>query len=189
MRYSIQFSSGMQAKAVVAVDQTNEGGVPVFVERVQVVDNNGGIHKNELMVRKYVCDNGRIRIIAEDRDNTIEGSKNTAQMHYVDPAYVMLESGGLKQGATWSYSWKTTLQSANEAPTTSDRTTIANCTMVGQEDLTVPAGKYKVIKVNKKIGKADVTEYYAAGIGLVKRLNGDGTTWDLLSYSGLKARD
>jgi len=189
LRYSLQFSSGLQANVVVAVDQETEGGVPVFVERVRVVDTNGGIHKSEMQVRKYVCDNGRLKIIAEDRDNTIEGSRNTVQMHYVDPAYVMLEAGALKQGATWSYSWRSTFQNPNEAPTTSDRSTIANCTVLGQQDVAVPAGKYKVMAVNKKIGKSDVTEYYAAGIGLVKRVNGDGTTWDLISYSGLKAGD
>jgi hypothetical protein len=170
------------------VDQTTEGGVPVFVQRLQIVDNNGGIHKNEATVQKYVCDQGKIKIIAEDRENVVDGRKTIVQMHYVDPAYVMLEPAALKPGTTWSYSFSQTFQGPDFPPTNSDRSTHPISTVVGEEEVSVPAGKYKVIKVTKKIGKSDVTEFYAAGIGLVKRVNGDGTTWDLMSYSGLNAR-
>jgi len=100
---------------------------------------------------------------------------------------VMLEGAALKPGARWSYSFTYTLRTPDAAPTTSDRPITFVCTVQGEEEVTVPAGKFNAMKVSKKQGKTELTEHYARGMGLVKRLNSDGTTWELSSYSGLRA--
>jgi hypothetical protein len=168
------------------VDQTVEGGVPVFVQTIQNVDKGGGFTKNETFIQKYVCDKGRIKIIAEHRDNSAEGHKTTTELHYSDPAYAMLEPTALKSGTTWSYSFTPTYSGPDITPAKQPSIT-ASCTAHGEEEVTVPAGKLKAIKVTKKIGKSEITEYYARGMGLIKRVSGDGATWELMSYSGLKA--
>src|SRR5262249_35687713 len=146
----------------------------------------GGAIKNEMTVQKYVCDNGRIKIIAEETDNNVEGHKSIVEMHYSDPAYIMLEPAALRTGAKWSYSLTQTFRTPGSPPATSDRLIAISCTVQGEEDVTVPDGKFKAIKVAKTVGKTDITEYYARGIGMVKRVAGDGTTWELTSYSGLR---
>src|SRR5262245_4063810 len=90
-RYSLLFSTGLQANPFIGVDQAKEGGATVFVQRTQIVDKSGGVNKNEMMAQKYVCDNGRIKIVAEESDNNVEGHKTFVEWHYADPAYVMLE--------------------------------------------------------------------------------------------------
>jgi hypothetical protein len=185
-RYSLVYGTGLQASPVVVVDQTSENGVPVWVQRTQIVDNASGVHKSELSVQKYVCDNGRIKVIAENSDNNVDGHKTTMEMHYVDPAYVMLDAAALKPGVTWSYSFTQTFRGPEIGTTNSDRINTFSCAVQGEEEVTVPAGKFKALRVNKKIGKADIAEYFVRGLGMVKRRNGDGTTWELLSYSGLR---
>jgi hypothetical protein len=56
----------------------------------------------------------------------------------------------------------------------------------GEEEVKVPAGTFKAIKVVRKVKNTVVTDYYVAGIGLVKRGNNEGTTWELKSFSGLQ---
>ena len=185
--YSVQYPTGLQANANVVVDQTSEGGIPTFVQRLQVLDKSGGLNKSEMTVQKYVCDKGRIKIISENRDNSVEGHKTASELHFADPAYVMLEPAALKPGATWSYSFTYTLHLPDAAPANSDRPIVFSCTVQGEEEVTVPAGKFKAMKIAKKQGKTDIIEYYAPGMGMVNRVNGDGTTWELSSYSGLRA--
>lgn len=186
-RYSLLYSTGLQANAIIVVNQTTEGGLTVFEQKMQIVDKSGGHNKNEIAVEKFVCDKGRIKAIAENRDNTVDQSRTLVELHYTDPAYTMLEPGALKQGATWSYSFTSTLQGSETGTGKSDRSLTASCKVQGEEDVTVPAGKFKALKVIKNIGKSEITEYYGRGMGLVKRVAGDGTTWELMSYSGLRA--
>jgi len=186
-QYSLAFSTGLQANPFIGVDQTQEGGATVFVEKTQIVDRSGGVNKNEMTIRKYVCDNGRIKIISEESDNSVEGHKTKVEMHYANPAYVMLDPASLKTGATWSYSLTQTFRTPDSPPTNSDRSIAVSLKVEAEEEVTVPAGKFKALKVLKKVGNTDITEYYGRGIGLVKRVRGDGTTWELSSYSGLRA--
>jgi hypothetical protein len=184
-KYLIVYSNPLQANVTIVVNQSTEGGVPLFEQKTQIVDKSGGLFKKEFAVQKYACENGRIKIIAETRDNTVEGRQSLMEMHYIDPAYTMLEPAALKPGATWSYAFTQSFQGPNGNQPPGPSTQVA-CAVEGQEDVTVPAGKFKVIKVSKKINKADIVEYYARGVGLVKRVSGDGTTWELQSFSGLK---
>jgi hypothetical protein len=50
----------------------------------------------------------------------------------------------------------------------------------------VPAGTFKAVKVLRKLRDVTVNEYYVAGLGLVKRVNKDSTSWELKEYSGLQ---
>jgi len=55
--------------------------------------------------------------------------------------------------------------------------------------VTVPAGTFHTVRVGVKVNGKDSDEYYAAGIGLVRRKLSDGTTWELTDYSGLAPTD
>jgi hypothetical protein len=184
--YSMLYPTGLQTIATAVVDQTNEGGIPIFVQTLQILDKSGGLNENEMIVQKYVCDKGKVKIISESRDTAVEGYKTSMDIHYADPAYVMLEQAALRPGATWSYSLTYTQRIPGTAPTTSDRPITFSCTVQGEEEVTVPAGKFKALKVTKKQGKTEITEYYARGMGLIKRVS-DGPSWELMSYSGLRA--
>lgn len=185
-KYSIAYSTGLQATATVVAEQSTENGVPVFVQKTQIVDKTGGANKYEMLVQKFVCEKGRIKFIAETSDNSVEGHKTVMDMHYVDPAYIMLEPAALRPGATWSYSFTQTFNSPETGITNSDRASTFSCEVQGEQEITVPAGKFKALPVKKRIGKVDITEYFARGMGLIKRANADGTTWELLSFGGLR---
>src|SRR5262249_51313852 len=45
-RYSLLFSTGLQASPVVVVDKASENSRDVFVQTVQIVDKSGGLNKN-----------------------------------------------------------------------------------------------------------------------------------------------
>jgi hypothetical protein len=72
---------------------------------------------------------------------------------------------------------------------TPEETININFTVQGTEDVTVPAGKFKAVKITRKVKETEVTDYYVRGIGLVKRASGEGTTMELREYSGLKAEE
>jgi len=185
--YSLVYGqTGLQATPNIVVDQITENGVTVYQQTTQIEDTAGGMSKSERAIQKCVCDNGRVKVIAENSDNNVEGHKSLMEMHYADPAYLMLEPAALRPGATWSYSFTQTFHLPDGTTSNSDRSNTFACTVQGEEEVTVPAGKFKAVKINKKINKVEVDEYYARGMGLIKRRNSDGTTWELTSYSGLK---
>jgi hypothetical protein len=68
------------------------------------------------------------------------------------------------------------------APTNAGVGTITY-TAVGEEEVEVPAGKFKAIRVDSVTGGEGVaeTEWFALGIGVVKR-SGDGFTYSLKSF-------
>ena len=185
--YTLNFSTGLVANQRVVTEQVEENGKNVFVEKTQIVDKSGGAEKKELTTRKYLCDGERIQIIYEKNENEVQQQPSTFIHRYDNTTYVMTTPTDLnRKGATWSYSFKQTAQRPGEAPIDLPDPVFVTCEAQGEEETTVPAGKFKAIKVVKKIRDNFVTEYYVRGLGLVKRVSKDGTTLELKEFSGLK---
>jgi hypothetical protein len=186
--YTLSFSTGLVATQKVVTDQAQENGKTVFVERTQIVDKSGGAEKKELTTRKYLCDGERIQIIYEKNENEVQRQQTTFTHKYKDATYVMPTAADLtRKGATWTYSFTQTLEKPGEPAMELPDPVFVSCEAQGEEEVTVPAGKYQAIKVTKKIKENYVVEYYARGIGLVKRVSKDGTTLELKGYAGMKA--
>jgi PBP1b-binding outer membrane lipoprotein LpoB len=184
-KFSLQYSSPLIADVTVVVSQIEENGRKVLVEKTHIVDKSGGLNKAELTERKYICDNGRVQIISEKVDNRTEKSHVFVETNFRSAATVMLDTPSLmRKGTTWSYNFDQSFRMGNEPPTKNDPVTI-NFEAQGEEEVKVPAGTFKAIKVLRKIRDNLVNEYYVAGLGLVKRANKDGTTWELKEYSGI----
>lgn len=187
-KFILQYSSPLVADVTVVVSQVEENGRKVLVEQTHIIDKSGGLNKAELAERKYLCDNGRIQIIAEKTDNRTEKSHSIVETNFRDVATLMLDKASLmRKGTTWSYNFDHTFRMGNEPPTKGEATTIS-FEAQGEEEVKVPAGTFKAIKIVRKIKDGFVNEYYVAGLGLVKRANKEGTTWELKEYSGLQPK-
>jgi hypothetical protein len=185
-RFTLQFASPLVADVTVVVSQVDENGRKVFVEQTQIIDKSGGFQKTELTERKYICDNGRIQIIYEKADNRTEKGSSIGDTSFRNVATFMVDPASLgRKGTTWSYGFDVTFQRPNEPPLKTDAVTI-NFETQGEEEVKVPAGTFRAIKIVRKIRDVFVNEYYVPGLGLVKRVNKDGTTWELKEFSGLR---
>jgi hypothetical protein len=186
-KYTLQFSSGLVADVTVMVHQAEENGQKVFVERTQIVDKSGGFEKNELSTRKYVCENGNIKIISEKTENQVQDQATVFEHTFRNVPYVLVDPAALeKKGSTWSYSFTQTIRQQNQPPVNPTDPVIINCEIQGEEEIKVPAGTFKTLKLVKKIKDNVVTENYVRGLGLVKRASKDGTFWELKEYSALQ---
>ncbi|MBI3653238.1 MAG: hypothetical protein HY231_19595 [Acidobacteria bacterium] len=186
--YTLQYSSPLVADVTIIVSQIEENGRKLFLEKTQIVDKSGGLYKDELTERKYACDNGRVQLLSEEVNNRTDKSVSKVTTQYRDVAvYIVDPAALLKKGTTWSYNFTQQLQMGTDPPMTTDAATVS-FEAAGEEEIKVPAGTFKTIKVIRKIKSTVVYDYYAAGIGLVKRANLEGTTWELKSYSGLQPK-
>ena len=61
--------------------------------------------------------------------------------------------------------------------------------VLGPADVTTTVGTFKAVTILRKVGENTVLDYYAPGLGLVKRQAKEGTSWELKEYSGLKPQD
>ena len=184
--YTLTISSGLVNDVKVVVDAAEEGGRKVFVERTRIVDKSGGLQKAELTVRKYVCDNGRIQIIEEKSENRIEGKLNQVENAFRNSAVFMIDPQSLgRKGTTWSYSFKQSFKHEDLPPVSPETPVTISFTVVGEEEVIVPAGKFKAVKVLRKVGENEISEYFVRGIGLVKRVAAEGTALVLTEYSGV----
>ncbi|HWP43165.1 MAG TPA: hypothetical protein VNO14_08030 [Blastocatellia bacterium] len=185
-KYSVVWSSGLVADATVVVDAAEEDGRKVFVETTQIVDKFGGVNKAEKTVRKYVCDGERIQIIHEKTENRIDGKENTTDFKFRNVATAMIDPDSLnRKGSTWSYSFFQLFQAPGQLPAALEEPIIISFESQGEEELTVPAGKFKAIKVMRRVGQNQVFEYFTPGLGLIKRQSAEGTFWELKEYSGV----
>ncbi|MEW6211847.1 MAG: hypothetical protein AB1631_26060, partial [Acidobacteriota bacterium] len=175
------------ADARVVVDLKEENGQKVFVERTQIIDRSGGYEKNEVEVKKYLCDGERVRLIHYNTENWVQNVLNRSQWKFRTDAVAMpLPAELARKGFTWSYSFLISIQRGDEPPINMDEPTFIFFEAAGEEEVTVPAGKFKALKVIRKIGKNEVTDYYVPGLGLVRRQAAEGTSWALKEYAGIK---
>lgn len=185
-KFTMVWSTGLVADATVVVDAVEENGQKVFVETTQIVDKAGGVNKAEKTVRKYVCDGDRIQIIGEKTENRIDGKETVVEFRFRNVATAMLDPASLKRnGSTWSYSFYQMFTSPGELPAAIEEPVIISFEAQGEEDVSVPAGKFKALKVVRKVGQNQVFDYFVPGLGLVRRQNAEGTYWELKEYSGI----
>jgi hypothetical protein len=186
VKHAVNFSSGLAADAVVVVDLIEENGRKVYRETTQIIDKSGGMQKAEKTVRKYVCDGGLVKIIAEDTENRIEDRKTQVNMKFNEEGAFMVDPTALaRSGTVWSYKFYPTFINPGEPPATLTDPITLVFTVKGEESVTVPAGTFKAVKIERKVGDVVIAEHYARGIGLVKRSSSEGTGWGLSEYSGV----
>lgn len=185
--YAISFSSRLGADARVVVDLKEENGQKVFVERTQIIDKSGGYEKNEVEVKKYTCDGEIVRLMHYNTENWVQNILNRSQWKFRTDAVAMPKPSELsRKGFTWSYSFMISIQRGNEPPTNLDEPIFVFFEAAGEEEVTVPAGKFKALKVLRRVNKNEVIDYYVRGLGLVKRQAAEGTSWVLKEYAGIK---
>jgi hypothetical protein len=189
LKYTLVYSSGLVANVTVVVDRDNENGKAVFVETTRIMDKNGGGSKLATRTTKYVCDGERVQMIALSNDNKAEDNETHMEMIFNGSALAMLDPSSLKPKARWSYSFSQTFQVPGKPPQSGGKSTTMDFEVAGADTTKVPAGTFKTMKISHKAGAHEISEYYASGIGLVKRENDDGTRWELTEFSGLKAAD
>jgi len=188
-KYTIIFSSGLVADANVVVDAAEENGRKVYIQTTQIVDKSGGLEKAETTVRKYVCDGEKVQLIYEFINNKVADKVNTVETQFRNTAILMPSVADLsKAGTTWSYNFGQVYKSPGELPMSPEPIQII-FDVQGQGETTAPAGKFKTLKVRRTIGEAEVSEFFARGIGLVARHSKEGTRWELKEYSGLTYGD
>ena len=188
-KYTIVFSSGLVADANVVVDAAEENGRQVFTQTTQIIDKSGGLEKAETTVRKYVCDGEKVQLIYEFTNNKVADKVNTVDTQFRTTAIMMPSLAEVsKTGTTWSYNFGQVYKSPGEFPMSPDPIQII-FDVQGQGQTTTPAGNFKTLKVRRKVGEAEVFDYFARGVGLVSRHSAEGTRWDLKEYSGLSPID
>jgi hypothetical protein len=186
-KYVINYSSGLVGNVTTVVDATEENGRKGFVERTQIVDSSGGYQINQDIERRFVCDGNKVQLLTEKTDTRLENNPSSSLLNYRDNSYQMIEPSSLSQtNTTWSVGFHRTFNDPGKPPATDDTPIVIVYTVKGQEDVTLPTGKVKAVKIEKKVGENQVTEYYARGLGLVRRVSKEGTNWELKEYSGLK---
>jgi hypothetical protein len=189
-KYILNFSSGMVADATVVVDMEEQNGRKVFVERTQIVDRSGGLQQVQSTVKKFVCDGERVQIISERNETRVQDRQSINENLLRENTITMVEPAALAQkGFTWNFAFNQTFESPGEAKATSPDTVFVTLTVAGPEETTIPTGKVKTVAVQRKVKENLSTDYYARGLGLVKRVAAEGTTWELREYSGLKPLD
>jgi hypothetical protein len=189
-KYVITYSSGLVADATLVVDSSEENGRKVFTERTQLVDRSGGLRINQSIVRKFVCDGERVQLISEKTDSDIEGQKSGSEFKYRENSVAMVDPASLeRKGTTWTYAFSKIFTRPGDAPAVVDEPTFVKFEAQGEEEVTIPTGKFKAAKVIRKVNENVLNEYFVRGLGLVKRNGKEGTAWELREYSGLTAMD
>jgi hypothetical protein len=188
LKYTLIYSSGIVADVDVVVDQSDEGGQKIYTETTRIVDTQGGNYKSSQNVKKYTCDGGKPVILSEHEDNRVEGYRTVFDVEFSPGALAMAEPSAIKRGYKWSYNVTQIFRPENLPPIRQKPLTIY-FEVLGEEEVRVPAGRFKAIKVLRKVGENQVIEYYARGVGLIKRDTTEGTNWSLKEFGGLKPMD
>ncbi len=190
-KYVLNYSSGLVADVTVVVDSSDENGRKGFVERSRIIDRSGGLQIVQDTEKHFVCDGDKVIILLEKTESRLaDQPKSTSQFDYRENSYVMIEPSSLvKPDFTWSYGFKRTSQRGDEPPAKEDAPIVLSFTVKGEQEITLPTGKVKALKVERKGGTSVVTDYYVRGLGLVKRESAEGTGWELKEYSGLKPKE
>lgn len=185
-KYVLNYASGIVADATVIVYASDEGGRKGYIERMQIVDRSGGFQIAQNTEKRFVCDGDKIQILAEKTEGRVDGQPSSSEFNYRENSYVIVEPSTLAQKeATWTYAFRPVYRKADDPPSAPDAPVIVSFTVKGEENVTLPTGKVKAVKVERKVGENRVYEYYARGLGLIKR-DFQGTTWELKEYSGIK---
>ncbi|HKP12843.1 MAG TPA: hypothetical protein VJZ91_12050, partial [Blastocatellia bacterium] len=185
-KYTVSYSSGISADATAVVYPWEENGQTGFKEIIQIVDSSGGYQIKQQIERHYVCDGDKVKILYEKTDSDVDNNKTVTEFFYRDPSYVMIEPSSLKMNATWSQSLKMKLQQPGQPPAEPDTPTFINFTVLDEKEIPLPIGKVKALGLYRKVGEAEINDYFVPGLGFVFRNAKEGNKWILKEYSGLK---
>ncbi|HYV07365.1 MAG TPA: hypothetical protein VFB82_22410 [Blastocatellia bacterium] len=189
-RYVISYSSGLVADATVVVDASEENGRKVFFERTQIIDRSGGLEITQTSERKYACDGERVQLISEKTQSDVAGQKSNSEFKYRDNSVAMVDPASMsRKGTTWQYAFTKVFNRPGDPPAVVDEPTFVTFEVEGDDEVSIPVGKFKAVKVIRKVGENRITEYFVRGLGLVKRVATEGTQWELREFGGLKATD
>jgi hypothetical protein len=189
-KYVINYPTGLVADLTVVVDSGEEGGRKIFIQRSQIVDRSGGMEITQSTIRKFVCDGARVQILSEKTETNVTGQRSSTDLQFRENSVTMEAPQSIaRKGTTWQQAWRQTFQRPGEQPTQADVPTIVIFEVLGPEDVSMPAGSFKAVKIHRKVGDSFTYDYYAPGIGLIKRQSKDGASWELKEYSGLKVED
>jgi hypothetical protein len=167
-----------------------EDGKQTFVETTQIVDTGGGLEKLERTVRKYVCDGERIQIVYEKGNNRAGENVNDFGSKFRNIPILLVDPASLKRkGTVWSYSFYQVFQVPGQAAIEPPEPVTVNFEVLGEEEVRTPAGTFKAVKLSRAVKDKKGTDFFAKGIGLVKRVGPDGTTLELREYSGVQPLD
>ena len=185
-KYTVSYSSGITADATAVVYPWEENGQKGFKEIVQILDSTGGYQIKQQIERHYVCDGDKVKILYEKTDSDVDNNKTVTEFFYRDPSYVMIEPSALKMNATWTQSLKMKIQPAGQPAAEPDAPTFVNFTVLEPIELPLPIGKVKALALYRKVGEAEINDYFVPGLGFVFRNAKEGNKWILKEYSGLK---
>ena len=183
--YSIAKPSGPVDAVTVEVTESNEKGKKVFVEIAKEIVARSTTPGTQTTTRKYVCDGDKIDVVSSTIESkNPKGETGTLEGQFRSTAVVMIAPSSLKPGASWSYIMEAVMK-LHERPERKQDTFASAFEVKGPEDVTVTAGTFHAIRIAVKINGHEADDYYAPGVGLVRRRLSDGTTWELKEYSGL----
>jgi hypothetical protein len=189
-KYVINYSSGIVGDLVVVVDAADEDGRKVFTQRSQLVDRSGGMQIVQTIVRRFVCDGERVQILSEKTDSNIAGQQSSTEFEYRDNSLIMIDPKSMTiKGSTWTHAFRIVYHNPGQPPSRSDVPTIIGFEVQGPQDVTTAVGTFKAVSVLRKVADNLVVDYFAPGLGLVKRQAKEGTSWEIKEYSGLKSQD
>lgn len=186
-KYVVTYSSGIVADLTVVVDAADENGRKVFTQRSQLIDRSGGMQIIQSTVRTFVCDGDRVQILSEKTDTDVGGKKSSSDFEYRENSLIMTDPNSmLTKGSTWTHAFRIVYHNPGQAPARSDQPIIVAFEVLGPQDVTTAVGTFKTVSIGRKVGEAAIVDYYAPGLGLVKRQSAEGNNWELKEYSGLK---
>jgi hypothetical protein len=184
-KYVINYSSGLVADLTVVTDAAEENGRKVFTERSQIVDRSGGMQIVQSTTRKFVCVGDRIQILSEKNESNVSGQQSSSEFEYRENSLMMTDPKSmLTKGSTWSHALRPVFHKPGQAPSRSD-TKIISFEVLGPQDITTPVGTFKTIRVLRKVDDNTAVDYFAPGLGLVRREAKEGNRWEIKEYSGL----
>jgi hypothetical protein len=205
--YTIKRPSGPVGQVIVTI--TGENGKKELTEESKRLSVRGVGSGLEVTTRKYICDGEKVEVVSDQIEAT-NPQGTSGQFHGKFPAtsLIMMAPDALTPGATWSYTMEANMRvpenpnsntKAPKPPSTQNKNETKYVTKTdtiplsfevkGKEDVTVPAGAFHTVRIAVKVKDKTSDEYYAPGIGLVRRSLSDGTVWELSEYNGLTPQD
>jgi len=189
-KYVINYSSGLVGDLTVVVDAADEDGRKVFTQRSQLVDRSGGMKQNQSVVRRFICDGDRVQILSEKTETNAEGQVSSSEFEFRENSLVMTDPKSvLIKGSKWTHAFRSVFHVPGQSPTRSDQPTVIAFEVGSPETVTTAIGTFKAVPISRKIGENLTVDHYVAGLGLVKRLSKEGSSWEMKEYSGLKPQD
>jgi hypothetical protein len=204
--YTISKSANSLGAVTIAVNVADENGKKVFTETAKRLSVKGIGMGLETTTRKYICDAQKIQVVYDTIDVTNpKGQSGRLDGKFPSQSLVMMAPSSLTPGTTWSYTMEADMKIPEKSDAEPDKsqtnrnspdpkkqkfqskhdTIQLSFEVKGNGDVKVPAGTFHAIRIGVKMNGKDSEEYYAPGIGLVRRTLPDGTVWELTEYNGL----